>query len=64
MRHSEFWQRMEHHLGDAYAEFWGSNHVMASLGGITATEALAQGAEPLAVWRAVHAELELPHRDR
>ncbi|TXJ04501.1 MAG: DUF3046 domain-containing protein [Aeromicrobium sp.] len=64
MRHSEFWDRMFHHLGDDYAEFWGSHHAIGSLASRTAMQALEDGVEPLAVWRAVHAELELPHRDR
>ena len=64
MRHSEFWDRMFHHLGDDYSEFGGTPQPSASLAGRTAPQALEDGVAPLAVWRAVHAELELPHRDR
>lgn len=64
MRHSEFWVRMEQHLGVDYASFWARQQVMADLQGRTATEALGDGVAPQTVWRAVHAELELPHRER
>jgi hypothetical protein len=64
MRHSEFWDRMTHHLGAGYARVWASSQVMAELGGRTATEALDAGEDPKIVWRAVHASLELPARER
>ena len=64
MRHTEFWARMEHALGPAYAHSWAQRYVIAALGGRTAEEALAAGYDPKEVWRAVHAALELPARDR
>jgi hypothetical protein len=64
MRHSEFWFRMEHHLGSGYARVWADSHVMSSLGGRTASEALAAGEDPKIVWRAVHAERGLPSSER
>jgi hypothetical protein len=64
MRHSEFWERMKHHLGATYAESWASSQTMADLGGRTAAEALEAGVDPKTVWRAVHARLELPPSDR
>ena len=64
MRHTEFWERMEHALGPAYASSWASMHVMAELGGRTAQEALDSGVPPKQVWRAVWAALELPARER
>ncbi len=64
MRHSEFWQRMEHHLGQSYAPVWAQSHVLSSLGSRTVDEALAAGESPKTVWRAVWAELELPASDR
>lgn len=64
MRHTEFWARMEHALGESYAATWASHHVLAELGGRTVDEALAAGEDPKAVWRAVWAALELPARDR
>lgn len=64
MRHSEFWERMEIHLGGAYARVWADTQVMADLGGRTAREALESGVDPKTVWRAVHGRLELPASER
>lgn len=64
MRHSEFWVRLEHHLGPAYARSWASQFAISSLGSQTAQEALDAGVPPLEVWRAVHAALRLPASDR
>lgn len=60
MRHSEFWALMDRHIGVGYAQVWADAHVMSALGGKTASEALADGTPPKEVWRAVHAERELP----
>jgi hypothetical protein len=60
MRHTEFWARMEHALGSAYARTWAEQQVMAALGHRTAAEALDQGESPRTVWRAVWERLELP----
>jgi DUF3046 family protein len=51
---------MEHHLGRGYARVWADSHVMSSLGGRTASQALAAGEDPKTVWRAVHTERSLP----
>lgn len=64
MRHTEFWARMEHALGEGYARTWASYQVLAELEGRTVDEALAAGEDPKAVWRAVWSALELPARDR
>jgi hypothetical protein len=64
MRHSELWERLDRHLGRGYARVWADTQVLRELGGRTAGEALAAGVEPKIVWRAVHAALELPPRDR
>ena len=64
MRHTEFWTRMEHALGPAYARSWASMFVLADLGGRTVDEALAAGVPPKEVWRAVWAALGLPPRER
>lgn len=64
MRHTEFWERMDHALGPAYSRSWAANHVMAELGGRTAEEALAAGELPKVVWRAVWTTLALPDRER
>jgi hypothetical protein len=64
VKHSEFWSRMEQHFGRAYAHMWAESHVMRELGGRTAEEALAAGENPKTVWRAVHANQQLPASDR
>jgi hypothetical protein len=64
MRHSELWERLNQHLGRGYARVWADTQVLRELGGRTPNEALAAGVEPKVVWRAVHAALELPARER
>ena len=64
MRETEFWQRMERHLGAAYAAVWADQTHMAALGDRTVTEALHAGVPCKQIWRAVHEELELPARER
>ena len=64
MRHTEFWERMDHALGAEYSRSWAAMHVIAELGGRTAQEALDAGVPPKAVWRAVWAALELPAQER
>lgn len=64
MRHTEFWARMERALGEGYARSWAADHVLGSLGGRTALEALEAGYTPKEVWRAVWEALELPPSER
>ena len=64
VRHTEFWSRMEHHLGESYARVWASQHVMSALGSRTAIEALDDGYSPKEVWRAVWEALGLPASER
>ena len=64
MRHSELWERLNQHLGRGYAQVWADTQVLRALDGRTVQEALAAGVEPKIVWRAVHATLELPARER
>jgi hypothetical protein len=64
MRHTEFWSRMEHHLGPAYSRTWAREQVLRSLGGRTVDEALAEGETPKQVWRAVWEALELPPSEK
>lgn len=64
MRHTEFWARMEQALGSAYARTWSREHVMATLGGRTASQALEAGESPKTVWRAVWETLGLPPAER
>lgn len=64
VRHTEFWERMEQHLGGDYARVWADQVVLGSLENRTAREALDQGVRPKEVWRAVHAMLDLPASER
>jgi hypothetical protein len=64
MRHTEFWSRMEHHLGPAYSRTWAHEHVLADLGGRTVEQALSEGETPKRVWRAVWEALELPPSEK
>ena len=64
MRHTEFWSRMEHHLGPAYSRTWAHEQVLAGLGGRTVEQALSEGETPKRVWRAVWEALELPPSER
>jgi hypothetical protein len=64
MRLTEFWERMDRHLGPAYARTWAETQVVRELGGRTVTEALADGEHAKTVWRAVWAHLQLPPSER
>lgn len=64
MRHTEFWERMDRHLGSAYARVWASRTVIGELDHRTVEEALAAGVPPKQVWRAVWGMLELPASER
>ncbi len=64
VRHTEFWARMDRHLGSAYAQVWADQFVMGELGQRTAREALDAGIAPKQVWRAVWAALGLPASER
>ncbi|WP_435771009.1 DUF3046 domain-containing protein [Nocardioides sp. SYSU DS0651] len=64
MRHTEFWARMEQHLGTAYARVWAEQFVIGDLDHRTAEEALAAGVPPKQVWEAVWRVLELPASER
>ncbi len=60
VRLTDFWERMEHVLGPGYYGSWARDHVLAGLGGRTVEQALADGEDAKAVWRAVVADLGLP----
>jgi hypothetical protein len=60
MRLTEFWDRLERHLGGAYASSWARDVVLDGLDGRTAERALADGVATGVVWRAVARTLELP----
>jgi hypothetical protein len=60
MRLTEFWERMEDHLGPAYARSFAHDHVLSELDGLTVEQALAGDFETKEVWRAVVTSLGLP----
>jgi len=64
VRHTEFWNRLEHHLGTAYYKVWAEQFVIGDLGRLTAQEALDAGVPPKQVWAAVWRVLELPPSER
>lgn len=64
VRLTEFWRRMEHHLGPAYADSWARDQVLAGLGSRTVREALDAGEDPKLIWRAVCDALRLPPSER
>jgi hypothetical protein len=64
VRLTEFWNRMNDHLGEAYAASYARDQVLPQLGGRTVSEALASGEEVKGVWRAVVEALELPASER
>ena len=53
MRLTEFWARMEALLGPAYADSYARDQVLATLGSRTVHQALADGDDAKAIWRAV-----------
>ncbi|WUH90550.1 DUF3046 domain-containing protein [Streptomyces sp. NBC_00433] len=60
MRLTIFWERMRAQFGDAYADSFARDHVMAELGGRTVHQALDDGWETRDVWRAVCAAMDVP----
>lgn len=64
MRHTEFWSRLEQHLGPGYYKAWAERFVIAELGSRTPQQALDAGVPPKQVWLAVWRALELPTSER
>ncbi len=64
MRHTEFWARMTDAFGSAYADSVARDQVLAELDHRTVVQALEEGEDAKAVWRAVWAHFDLPARDR
>jgi hypothetical protein len=64
MRLTDFWNRMHRHFGEAYAESWAKDYVLAELGGRTVVQALADGEAAKTVWRAVCATVDVDPRLR
>jgi hypothetical protein len=53
MRLTDFWERLEHVFGPAYAHSVAADQVLPQLGGRTIVQALKEGEETVVVWRAV-----------
>ena len=53
MRLTDFWNRMERRFGVTYARSYATDMVLAELGSRTVVQALADGDDAKAVWRAV-----------
>ena len=64
MRLTLFWERMRAQFGDVYAESVAKDQVLASLGGRTISQALADGEDVKVVWRAVCEAFQVPERMR
>ncbi|MDQ3502112.1 MAG: DUF3046 domain-containing protein [Actinomycetota bacterium] len=64
MRLTEFWTRMEARFGASYARSYAADQVLATLGGRTVLQALADGDDVKGVWRAVCEVLEVPASER
>jgi hypothetical protein len=64
VRLSEFWYRMGDQFGRSYAESIARDHVISGLGSRTVAQALDDGDDALAVWRAVCEEFEVPAVNR
>lgn len=64
MRLTVFWDKMRGQFGAAYAASVAKDYVLAGLGSRTVDQALAQGAEPKAVWLAVCEAFDVPEKAR
>ena len=64
VRMTEFWARMERHLGAAYARTWAREHVLLELDDRTVVQAFDAGEDAKTVWRAVWRTLQLPASER
>lgn len=60
MSETELWRRMAQHLGPGRLEEWAESVVLGDLGGRTVIEAIADGLDFKAIWRAVGTFLDLP----
>lgn len=60
VRVSEFWSLTEAEFGPAQARALAADLEMPDLGGRTAGRAIAEGADPALVWRALCAAMDVP----
>lgn len=59
-----FWERMNEHFGQGYADSVAKDYVLAELGGRTIEQALADGESAKRVWKAVVDTFDVPARLR
>jgi hypothetical protein len=64
VRLTAFWDLMRAQFGEAYAASVAKDYVLAELGGRTVNQALADGEDVKAVWRAVCEAFHVPERLR
>jgi Protein of unknown function (DUF3046) len=64
VRLTEFWDRMNRQFGETYAASVVKDYVLASLGGRTASQALADGEDVKTVWLAVSDAFDVPENLR
>jgi hypothetical protein len=64
VRLTVFWDKMRGQFGDPYAASVAKDYVLAGLGSRTVDQALADGVDPKAVWRAVCEAFEIPEKSR
>ncbi len=64
MRLTAFWEKMRAQFGEAYADSVAKDQVLAGLGSRTVNQALADGEDVKAVWRAVCEAFRVPERLR
>lgn len=64
VRETEFWQRMDIHIGPAYSRVWASQQHLAGLNERTVDQAMADGVDCKTIWRVVWEALNLPHSER
>jgi hypothetical protein len=64
VRLTVFWQKMHAQFGELYAQSVAQDFVLASLGGRTVNQAIADGEEPKVIWRAVCDAFQVPERQR
>jgi Protein of unknown function (DUF3046) len=64
VRITEFWQRMNEQFGEVYAQSVAKDYVFAGLGDRTVQQALADGEDVKAIWRAICAAFPVPERLR
>jgi Protein of unknown function (DUF3046) len=64
VRLTKFWELMNAQFGDTYAQSVAKDQVLAALGDRNVNQALADGADAKAVWRAVCDTFDVPERLR